>query len=45
MLRRFMAEKFVPEKMVFTVVADMDEEKLEKQVLKLIGNVFSQSNR
>lgn len=44
MLRRFVAQKFVPEKMVFTVVADMDEAKLEKQVLKLIGNAFSQSN-
>ncbi|MBR1699865.1 MAG: insulinase family protein [Bacteroidales bacterium] len=44
MLRRFVAQKFVPEKMVFTVVADMDEAKLEKQVLKLIGNAFSQNN-
>ena len=45
MLRSFVAEKFVPEKMAFTVVADIEEPKLEKQVLKLIGNVFSQSNR
>ena len=36
MLRRFVAEKFVPEKMVFTVVADIEESRLEKQVLKLI---------
>ena len=45
MLRSFVSEKFVPEKMAFTVVAGMDEEKLEKQVLKVIENVFSQSNR
>lgn len=45
MLHSFVSEKFVPEKMAFTVVAGMDEEKLEKQVLKVIENVFSQSNR
>ena len=38
MLRSFVREHFVPEKMVFTVVADMDETKLEKQVLKLIAS-------
>ena len=35
MLRRFVKENFVPEKMVFSVVADIDERTLEKQVLKL----------
>ncbi|MBO4625374.1 MAG: insulinase family protein [Bacteroidales bacterium] len=40
MLRQFVKEKFVPANMVFTVVADMEEKKLEKQVLKLIDNVF-----
>ena len=35
MLRRFVKENFVPEKMVFSVVADVDERTLEKQVLKL----------
>ena len=45
MLRNFVSEKFVPEKMAFTVVADVDEARLEKQVLKVIENVFSQSNR
>lgn len=45
MLRRFVKENFVPEKMVFSVVADVDERTLEKQVLKLIDHVFSQSNR
>ena len=39
MLRRFVAQHFVPEKMVFTVVADVDEAKLEKQILKLLAGV------
>ena len=41
MLHRFVSEHFTPEKMVFTVVADIPEAQLEKQVLKLIGHVFS----
>ena len=49
MLRSFVREQFVPEKMVFTVVADIDEAKLEKQVLKLIASegmpLFSASLR
>ena len=44
MLRSFVAEKFVPQKMVFTVVADIDEKLLEKRVLKLIENVFPQGH-
>ena len=44
MLRSFVREQFVPEKMVFTVVADIGEAKLEKQVLKIIDHVFSQSH-
>ena len=40
MLRQFVKEKFVPANMVFTVVADIEEKKLEKQVLKLIAHVF-----
>lgn len=39
-LRRFADEKFVPEKMAFTVVADIDEEKMKKDVLKLAGKYF-----
>ena len=39
MLRRFVREQFVPEKMAFTVVADIDEAKLEKQVLKLMDRL------
>lgn len=44
MLRRFVTEKFIPSRMVFTVVADIEEKKLEKQVLKLIDDVFPQGN-
>ena len=39
-LRRFVAEKFRPEAMAFTLVADVPEEKLEKEVLRLIGRWF-----
>lgn len=38
MLRRFVAEKFVPQAMVFTVVADMEEARLEKTVRKIIAD-------
>ncbi len=39
-LIRFVKEKFRPEKMAFTVVADIDEKKMEKDVLKLAGKFF-----
>ena len=39
-LIRFVKEKFRPEKMAFTVVADIDEKKMEKDVLKLAGRFF-----
>lgn len=39
-LLRFVKEKFVPCKMAFTVVADMDEAKMEKAVLKLADKFF-----
>ena len=39
MLRNFVAEKFTAGKMVFSVVADVDEAILEKRVLKLISAV------
>ena len=42
-LRKFAAEKFVPEKMAFTVVADIDEEKMKKDVLKLARKYFGES--
>lgn len=35
MLRRFVKENFIPSKMVFSVVADIDEKLLEKEVLKM----------
>lgn len=39
-LIRFVREKFTPERMAFTVVADIDEKKMEKDVLKLIDTFF-----
>ena len=45
MLHRFVAEHFVPTNMVLSVVADIDEAQLEKQILKMSDHVFSQSNR
>ncbi len=44
MLRRFVQEQFRPEKMVFTVVADIEESTLEKQLRKLIDHVLSSSH-
>lgn len=40
-LKRFVSEKFKPEAMTFTVVADIDEKKLEAQVLKLMAKWFA----
>ena len=45
MLRSFVAQKFVPGKMVFTMVADLPEARMEKMVLKLTENAFSQNHR
>ena len=45
MLRSFVAQKFVPEKMAFTLVADLPEARMEKMVLKLTENAFSPSHR
>lgn len=42
-LHRFVNEKFMPCRMAFTVVADIDEAKMEKDVLKLIGKFFGQT--
>jgi predicted Zn-dependent peptidase len=39
-LLRFVKEKFVPCKMAFTVVADLDEAKMEKAILKLADKFF-----
>ena len=40
-LLRFVKEKFVPARMAFTIVADIDEEKMEKDVLKLAKHFFT----
>ena len=42
-LLSFVKEKFLPCKMAFTVVADVDEEKMEKAVLKLAEKYFGTS--
>ena len=39
-LLKFVKEKFVPCKMAFTVVADIDERKLERDILKLVAKYF-----
>lgn len=39
-LKRFIQEKFIPENMAFTVVADIDEKKMEKEIAKLSGKFF-----
>ncbi|MBR1705609.1 MAG: insulinase family protein [Bacteroidales bacterium] len=39
-LRQFVATYFIPSRMAFTVVADLDEAVLEKRVLKLVEKVF-----
>lgn len=43
-LLSFVKEKFLPCKMAFTVVADVDEEKMEKGVLKLADKYFGCSS-
>ena len=40
----FVKEKFVPEKMAFTIVADIEEEKMKKDVLKLAVKYFGNGN-
>ena len=40
-LVKFVREKFLPCKMAFTIVADVDEKKLEKNVLKLADKFFA----
>ncbi len=42
-LLRFVREKFRPEKMAFTVVADIDETKMERDLRKLADSVFDKS--
>ncbi len=41
MLRQFVSEKFIPSRMVLSVVADMDEALLEKQLLNILSSTFS----
>ena len=39
MLRKFVAEKFVPSRMVLSVVADIDEAALEKDVVRMVSGI------
>lgn len=39
-LLRFVKEKFLPCKMAFSIVADIDEKKMEKDILKLTNKYF-----
>ncbi len=41
-LRRFTEEHFLPTNMALSVVADIDEKKLEENVLRLAGKVFKE---
>jgi len=42
-LLKFVREKFVPCRMAFTIVADIDEKKMEQSVLKLVDKYFSET--
>ena len=42
-LRRFVKEKFLPHRMAFTVVADIEEVRMEKEVRKIVDGVFGKS--
>lgn len=42
-LRRFYKEKFVPGSMVFTIVADIDEKRMESDLLRTFDKFFSGS--
>ena len=44
MLRSFVKEKFIPSRMALSVVADIDLEKLEKQVLVMTEKTFSSAS-
>ena len=38
-LLKFTAEKFIPERMAFSIVADIDEQRMEKDLLKLVSSL------
>lgn len=44
-LRSFVAARFVPEAMAFTVVADIDEKTLERRVKSLISKYFTEQSK
>ncbi len=42
-LLKFVKDKFIPCKMAFTVVADIDEKKMEKDIMKLVAKHFDRA--
>ena len=44
-LRRFVSERFLPERMALTIVADIDEKQLEKIAIKLCDKYFHNCHR
>lgn len=44
-LLRFVKEKFLPGRMAFSIVADIEEEKMEKDILKLSASYFGKEYR
>jgi len=44
-LLAFVREKFRPEKMAFTIVADIDEGKMEKDIRKIVKEVFANPDK
>ncbi len=42
-LRRFTAERFLPSRMALAVVSDVDEKKMEGNILRLVSRFFSDS--
>lgn len=43
-LRRFVREKFLPSRMAFTLVADIDETQMERSVWQLLSEYFPSAN-
>lgn len=43
-LLKFVKEKFLPGRMAFSIVADIEEDKMERDILKLAENYFGKDN-
>lgn len=42
-LKSFISKNFTPDRMAFTIVADIDEKRMEKDVMKLVAKYFADS--